>query len=270
MAFFQTYPPSLHVAHVVEYYWRSVLPLGESLVQDVPTPLMQGMTFNLNRLTEKMVFGDRVQEMNDYCYVFGQPARHRLSKSHATGVDIFGIKFTPTGLYTLVRVEMQQVADSILSADCIWGKEIEWLCEAMYEAPDVTGMIQVVEQFLHEKIKQRRQPHIPSLEYALRYIQSGQTYSVKDILEQVYLSERTMQRHFLAQLGMPPKQYARICRFNAVRNRLEQMPQTNWLDVVYTFGYHDQSHFIKEFKEFSGKTPGQYIDALASPSLVLF
>lgn len=270
MALFQTYPPSPHLAHVVEYYWRSIVSLGESLIQDVPTPLMQGMTFNLHRLTEKMIFGDKVQEMNDYCYLFGQPAQHRLSKSHATGVDIFGVKFTPTGLYTLTNIEMQQVADAILPANDIWGREIEWLCEAMYEAPDAAGMIQIVEHFFWTKIKERRQAATPSLEYALRYIQSGQIYSVKDILEKVYLSERTMQRHFLKQLGMSPKQYARICRFNTVRERLEQVPHTNWLEVVYTFGYHDQSHFIKEFKKFSGKTPTQYVDALVNPSLSLF
>lgn len=270
MALFQTYPPSPHLAHVVEYYWRSIVSLHESLTQDVPTPLMQGMTFNLHRLTEKMVFGNRVQEMNDYCYLFGQPAGHRLSQSHATGVDILGVKFTPTGLYTLANIEMQQVVDAILPADSVWGSEIAWVCEAMYEASNVLEMIRIVEQFLWEKIKKNRKSNIQSLEYALRYMQSGRIYSLKDILEKAYLSERTMQRHFISQLGMPPKQYAQICRFNAVRSRLEEMPQTDWQEAVYAFGYYDQSHFIKEFKKFSGKTPGQYVEALLSPRLALF
>lgn len=258
MALFQTYPPGPHLAHVVEYYWRSVVSLNESLTQDVSTPLMQGMTFNLNRLTEKMAFGDRVQEMSDYCYLFGQPAGHRLSHSHYTGVDIFGIKFTPTGIYTLAEIDMQQVADSIISADCIWGREVEWLCEAMYETPDVRGMIRIVEQFLLSKIRQQRQLNIQPLEYAVRYMQSERIYSVKDVLDKVYLSERTMQRHFISWIGMTPKQYAQICRFNAVKKELEQIPQTAWSKTICAYGYYDQSHFIREFKKFSPNTPINY------------
>ena len=270
MAFYQTYPPSPHLAHVVEHYWRAIVTLGESLIQDVPTPLMQGMTFNLDRLTEHMIMPDGVQEMTEYCYLFGQPAHHRLSKSNDSGINIFGIKFTPTGLYTLTQIEMQELVDSLVPGQDVWGREIEWLCEALYEAPHIAAMIQRVEHFLWTKINQHPSTTAPSLEYALQYMQTNKVYAVKDIREKVYLSERTMQRHFLRHIGMTPKQYARICRYNAVRQHLLESDEPDWLEAVYTFGYHDQSHFIKEFKEFAGTTPAQYADTLVSPSLKLF
>lgn len=262
MHFFKTYNPSPSVAHVVDYYWRSVIPLQQSLTQEVPTPLMQGMTFNLNRLAEKMVFGDRIMEMNDYCYLFGQPAKHRLSLSHQSGVDIFGVKFTTTGLYTLTGVDMQHIADAIVPADCIWGREIEWLCEALYEASDVVGMIQVLEQFIQKKLKKRPTLTLhPPFEAALGYMETKCIYSLQDILERTFMSQRTMERYFRTRLGLTPKRYAQICRFNAVKQILDKQPVPNWQEVVYSFGYYDQSHFIKEFKKLSGKTPVQYIDA---------
>lgn len=54
---------------------------------------------------------------------------------------------------------------------------------------------------------------------------------------------------------MTPKQYAQISPFNAVKKELERTPQTAWLETIWAYGYYDQRHFFREFKNFSGKTP---------------
>ena len=270
MTYFKTFFPSPVLNHIVEYYWRSIIPLKESLTQEVPTPLMQGMTFNLNRLTERMVFADNTMEMKDYCYLFGQPAKHRLSLSNATGVDILGVKFTTTGIHMLTGMGMRHLADNIVSADCVWGREVEWLCEAMYEAPDTLGMIQVLEQFLYKKLKSNQKWNLnKSLEAAVYYMHHN-TYSLKEIKERTFLSERTLERYFASHIGLSPKKYARICRFNAVKEALDKNPRGDWHELVYSFGYFDQSHFIKEFKTLSGKTPRQYLASMQETSLSLF
>lgn len=189
MAYFKIYQPIPSLTHIVEYYWRSIIPLQESLTQEVHTPLMQGMTFNLNRLTEKMVFGDRTLEMNDYCYLFGQPARHRLSLSNPTGVDILGVKFTTTGIHAITGMEMRYLADDIVPADCIWGKEVEWLCEALYEAPGTLQMLELLERFLCDKLKKKQKRKIHTgLEAAVRYTQHQRVYSLRDLTELTYVS----------------------------------------------------------------------------------
>lgn len=269
MTYFKTFLPSPVLRHVVEYYWRSIIPLKESLTQEVPTPLMQGMTFNLNRLTERMVFSDNTMEMKDYCYLFGQPAKHRLSLSNPTGVDILGVKFTSTGLHTLTGMGMRHLADNIVSAEGVWGREVEWLCEAMYEAGSTLGMIQVLEQFLYKKLKSSRRELNKSLEAAL-YFMHHNIYSLKEIKERTFLSERTLERYFASHIGLSPKKYARICRFNAVKEALDKNPSRDWHEMIYSFGYFDKSHFIKEFKTLSGKTPGQYLSELSEPSVSLF
>src|SRR3546814_14911432 len=75
---------------------------------EVPTPLMQGMTFNLNALAEDMIFPGKRLHMNRYCYLFGQPAAPRLSVSHFSGIDILGVKFKSMGMYRLTGLNMQQ------------------------------------------------------------------------------------------------------------------------------------------------------------------
>ena len=267
MTYLKTFLPSPALNHIVEYYWRSIIPLEESLTQEVQTPLMQGMTFNLNKLTERMVFSDNTMEMNDYCYLFGQPAKHRLSLSNPTGVDILGVKFTATGLHTLTGMGMHHLADNIVSADCVWGREVEWLCEAMYESPDTLTMIHRLEQFLYKKLRYNHKRQInKGLEAAIYYMHHN-TFSLQEIQDRTFLSERTLERYFASHIGLSPKKYARICRFNAVKEALDTKTNRDWHEMVYAYGYFDQSHFIKEFKALSGKTPGQYLAELSETSL---
>ena len=69
---------------------------------------------------------------------------------------------------------------------------------------------------------------------------------------------RQLQRQFDGATGVSPKTLARTIRFEAIRNRLIFEPDANLTDLAYEFGYTDQAHFIKDFKAFTNKTPGEF------------
>jgi AraC-like DNA-binding protein len=82
---------------------------------------------------------------------------------------------------------------------------------------------------------------------------------LKVLQQELHLSERSFERKFLRQVGIPARLYARICRFNAA---LSQIRQGNWFrltDVAYDNGFADQAHLNRTFKEFTGFTPGAYL-----------
>src|SRR5690606_13996571 len=261
MAFFHIYPPSPKLATIVDYYWRSVAKLSDSLVQDVQTPIMQGMTFNLGGLKEKMVFADRKLEMDTHSYFFGQPMSHRLSLSNRHGIDILGVKLKPSAIYVLTGVDMHHLVDDIVPIEDVWPKaEVLALCETLHGCWEVRSMVSTLEQFLMGKLKQR-EALIKDQRIMLtaKGMEALRWNSMDDIKEFTCFSERSLERHFKQRMGMSPKTYFRICRFNAVKARLDQTPSCSWQELAFTSGYYDQSHFIKEFKRFSGKTPGQYV-----------
>jgi len=70
-------------------------------------------------------------------------------------------------------------------------------------------------------------------------------------------SERQLERLFKKYVGLSPKYYARIIRFNYIF-QLIKSENTSWADVVYQSGYYDQSHFIRDFKAFTGEDPSSY------------
>ena len=231
------------------------------MVQDVPTPLMQGMTFNLGGLKEEMVFANRKLEMNTHSYFFGQPMSHRLSLSNRRGIDILGVKLKPSAIYVLTGVDMHHLVDDIVPVEDVWPKrEVHALCETLHGCWEDRSMIDALEHFLLKKLGQRE-----ALTKDCRILLTAtgmetlRWNSLNDIKEFTCFSERSLERHFKQRMGMSPKTYFRICRFNTVKTRLDQHPASSWQELAFNSGYYDQSHFIKEFKRFSGKTPGQYV-----------
>ncbi len=89
------------------------------------------------------------------------------------------------------------------------------------------------------------------------YREKGQ-FRVAELAEYCNLSTRQLQRQFQNVVGVSPKTLARAIRFEEIRNTLMFNPDTSLTDLAYEFGYTDQAHFIRDFKEFAGKTPGEF------------
>ena len=83
------------------------------------------------------------------------------------------------------------------------------------------------------------------------------TITIEEIQKQFFITERQVQRLFQKYIGLSPKFYCRIIRFNYIFQLLKEKP-LSWLDVTHLSGYFDQSHFIRDFKAFTGEEPSNY------------
>jgi AraC-like DNA-binding protein len=91
--------------------------------------------------------------------------------------------------------------------------------------------------------------------------QEGQI-KINDLLDQVFMTERTLERHFTRYTGLKPKQFARIIQFQCSMNRLSNSGYNSLLEVGLDSGFADQSHFIRTFKTYTGQTPSFYLNQL--------
>jgi len=73
------------------------------------------------------------------------------------------------------------------------------------------------------------------------------------------ISERQLERRFKKQVGVPLKRYERISRFELALNRLATVEYSELTSLAFELGYTDQSHFIKEFQEFAGMSPYNFV-----------
>lgn len=82
---------------------------------------------------------------------------------------------------------------------------------------------------------------------------------VQDLLKESCMSRRTFERHFFQKVGLSPKYYARVRRLGYICSLIVGKKKVNWAAVLYEAQFYDQAHFIKDFEEFTGRSPQQYL-----------
>jgi AraC-like DNA-binding protein len=94
------------------------------------------------------------------------------------------------------------------------------------------------------------------MEYAAnRLWQAGRQLPLKKLQQTLNLSERSLQRKFEQCIGIPPRLFSKIAQFQAAMGQLRNGKFSRLSDIAYENGYADQSHFIRDFKKFTGLSP---------------
>jgi AraC-like DNA-binding protein len=85
---------------------------------------------------------------------------------------------------------------------------------------------------------------------------------VDDAAASAGMSIRQFERRFAEQVGLPPKRYARIVRFNAALKAKMTAPGRLWTDIAHEFGYYDQMHMVRDFERFADESPSTFVRRL--------
>ena len=264
---YRKFMPCMALAEVISHFWYSKVELQGAIIQHHPTPLLQGLAFNFTKAAEHHTYNDKVVTLDKQAYFFGQPVSPREITSHEKGIDIIGVSFRPLGIAKVTGVNMEHLADQIIAAEDIWGRAVETLCDAMQSAGSLEGAIQVLQSFLLSRYECTRLHYrVDNVNSALSLIeQSNGMISIRDLQDQTNTSRKTLERAFLHYLGLKPKFYSQIVRFNAAKAWIDRrVGQQNISGFAYDTGYYDGSHFASEFKRFSGMAPKAYIQHLFS------
>ncbi|RZK57718.1 MAG: AraC family transcriptional regulator [Pedobacter sp.] len=119
--------------------------------------------------------------------------------------------------------------------------------------------IELIAEFLKKQItKQSSNPHHKiKLALDLMVFHNGNIH-IKKVAEEIEVSERTLQRLFMAYVGVSPKQFAKIIQFKSSLAHISEAGLKKLTDVVYANGFSDQSHFIRDFKKYTGSKPSEH------------
>jgi AraC-like DNA-binding protein len=133
----------------------------------------------------------------------------------------------------------------------------KFLLEQLCAEKTQLGQLAVIDTFLKDLFRNKIiKPNEVDVAVGSILQTHGQV-KVNELSKQERVSVRTLTRKFTEQIGLSPKHYARIVRFREIMNYLLISPEASWLDMTYNFGFHDQSHLIKEFQHFTGLSPSQ-------------
>jgi AraC-like DNA-binding protein len=171
--------------------------------------------------------------------------------------------FLPGGLHRLLGVPVAEMLDYSVESRALLGPALGEVEARLVEAPDYATMLAVVETYLLRMLRRLR-PHTerPIDRLLPLLLPSGRLgASLDHLAAEACLSPRQFERNFMARVGLSPKMFARIARFDRAFRLKERVPGLDWLAVAVQCGYYDYRHLVRDFREFAGTTPPQLLAA---------
>jgi AraC-like DNA-binding protein len=151
--------------------------------------------------------------------------------------------------------------NEVISLDMLWGSLALNLREQLLEASTPGDRFSILEQFLLACLAQSRtcHPH-PAVIFALQEFQHAPCLpTISSVTEQIGLSQSRFIQVFREAVGLTPKQFCRVLRFQEVLRSLERNVPRSMAELAMDCGYYDQAHFNHDFQAFAGLTPGMYL-----------
>jgi AraC-like DNA-binding protein len=169
------------------------------------------------------------------------------------GAAYFGIRFLPAGIHHFWEMNAAEIRNQMIDAGELLPKESQVLSAMVFESKSFTQRVAVAQSYLLSLLAKNNNDMHPALARALHHILStGGDLPIQSKAAE-YISPRQLRRLFQEHVGCSPKLFARIVRF---QQALKMMQTDRGTGHFYKQGYFDQAHFIREFKNFYGDTPG--------------
>ena len=209
---------------------------------------MPGLIFQEN----PMAFSDKDNQTLPQFYLYGQTTRH--TKHIATkSFKIIGAYLQPTALKGIFGLDANELTDQHAEISHLTKTA---LSEQLINTSDAAQKIRLLSAFIMKQAAHQNNDN-DRIAYASAQLKQGKTFET--IQTELNLSERSLERLFKQHIGISPKLYARINRFQSTLDDLRQTKFDRLTEVAYENDYFDQSHFIREFKEFLGTSPKHFM-----------
>lgn len=257
---FQVLPPCDELRPFIRYYWVLKCPPNAPFIEEYLAP--DGFeeiiySYGAGFLRTEVEASTRSSSTLNGSYVV--PCKtFGVSCSRLGALNMVGVKLWPNALHALSDHSMKDLKGSALPLRDFSCRTLSTLEDQLYEASSESS----IRDCLDTAFKKAFRAHsaAPLVEYSLRKIfdeRGGAT--IDSILKGAGCHYRTLEKNFQRTVGLSPKSLAKVVRFKHAFDRLtsERLGSGTWCE----FGYYDQSHFIRDFKQFTGTTPRKFFQS---------
>jgi AraC-like DNA-binding protein len=169
-----------------------------------------------------------------------------------------GVQFKPGGAFPFLPMPASELSGLEVELGTLWGSAADALRERLLAVPSVTEKFRVLGRAL-QRAFDRERPRHPVVDFALREFHSDANPRVADVVARTGYSARRFIDLFTVEVGLTPKRYQRVQRFQRMIRQLNGSDVVDPTDAALTCGYFDQSHFIHDFQAFAGLSPTAYL-----------
>jgi hypothetical protein len=256
---YQTFPPHPDLSALVKCYWILEIPADTDAQRQriIPDGCLE-MIF---------ILGDDIKRYTSEDEFIIQPRAMILGQTidpffvEPTGVvNSFAVRFYPYGFASFVTVAINNLANKETPIDLLFEKSAaKELQQKIINATGTEERIEIIEDFLLRMLKTKATIDSIVKSTIDTIFQTGGSTPINIILKDDLSKRRQLERKFLKQVGLSPKQLGKVIRLQTALKMVLNQQSESLTQIAYESEYYDQAHFIKDFKEFTGTNPKEFL-----------
>lgn len=254
---YQVFHPPLQLAPYVRFFWalEGEVARGEEFVHRSMADGSVEIVFHYHGTFDE-IHSDGSVEASPLSNIQAQSTSFRRFSTDEN-FGLFGTYLFPFAipkLFGMPANELTNLSPDLTSVFSVEGAE---LTERMITANGNEDRVSVMSEFLTSKLMLARRELPPIFRSVHQIMDASGSMSVDELATTFDISKRQFERRFKELAGLSPKMYSRVIRFqSAIKHKMAG--NRDLTSIAYDCGYYDQSHFINDFREFSGYTPKEY------------
>ncbi|MCJ8292342.1 MAG: AraC family transcriptional regulator [Crocinitomicaceae bacterium] len=256
---YQTYEPHIDLKSLISCYWTLEVPAESDAQRQriIPDGTIE-MAF---------ILGDDIKRYTSENEFIIQPRAMVLGQTiepfyiEPTGyVNTFAIRFYPYGFANFVTMPLKDFANKETPLELLFGeKTANKLEQKIIKATNSSERIEIIENFLLDKLNKKTTIDNIVKTTVDALLATNGSASISTILKEDLSKRRQLERNFKKQIGVSPKQLGKVIRLQTALKMLLNKETENLTEIAYESKYFDQAHFIKDFKEFTGINPKEFL-----------
>lgn len=256
---YQTYQPSSGLDSWVSCYWTLEVAANVDAQRQriIPDGCIE-MAF---------ILGDDIKRYTSGSDFILQPRAMVLGQTikpfyiEPTGyVNTFAIRFFPYGFASFIKEPIKSLANKETPMDLLFdpsaARDLE---QKIIQANGTAERIEIIEEFLLGQLLTRATIDKVVKMTIAALLETKGSAAIQAILKEDLSKRRQLERTFLKQIGISPKQLGKVIRLQTALKMLIDQKEDNLTAIAYESDYYDQAHFIKDFREFTGTSPKEFL-----------
>ena len=184
----------------------------------------------------------------------------RFLVEYPTRVRLVGVHFKPWGISPFVDMPATELRDRWVPVDAVWQRSVDRIRNQVGDIASATETLRIVEEEVRSRFVEAPSRGLDLVQHVGRRLESSHgTIPVGALTNAAGVSGNHLATQFKSHVGVTPKRVARIYRFARLIVSVDATRPVDWSALAHMAGYYDQPHFSKEFKDFTGHTPTEYL-----------
>ncbi len=256
---YQTFKPHPDLESLISCYWTLEVPASNNSQKQriVPDGCIE-MAFILGDNIKRYTSGDKFI-LQPRAMILGQTLEPFYIEP--TGyVNTFAIRFYPYGFTNFVTQPIKNLANKETPLELVFEEKIaKELEQKITQAKGIKQRIKIIERFLLERLKDKSTVENIVKTTVNALLSTNGSATIKTILKDDLSKRRQLERKFKKHIGVSPKQLGKVIRLQTALKMLLNEETESLTHIAYESEYYDQAHFIKDFKEFTGTNPKDFL-----------